>query len=139
MILESCPTKLYLPNAEARNPQSRELYYKFGLSDRQIDLIAEATPKRDYFYVSALGRRLFQFAIGPAALAFVGAGSKEDVLKVRHLIARSGNGWQGEWLRGRDLSQWANYFDQLLPRKEPHLPPAESDTTASRSQEPVAA
>ena len=26
VILESCPTKLYLPNAEARNPQTRELY-----------------------------------------------------------------------------------------------------------------
>ena len=35
VILESCPTKLYLPNAEARNPQTRELYRKFGLSDRR--------------------------------------------------------------------------------------------------------
>jgi type IV secretion system protein TrbE len=26
VILESCPTKLYLPNAEARNPQTRDLY-----------------------------------------------------------------------------------------------------------------
>jgi type IV secretion system protein TrbE len=65
VILESCPTKLYLPKAEARSPQTRELYRKFGLSDRQIDIVAEATPKRDYYYVSPLGRRLFQFALGP--------------------------------------------------------------------------
>ena len=58
VILESCPTKLYLPNAEAKNPQTRELYHKFGLSDRQIDIIAEATPKRDYC-----------FAAGPAAVS----------------------------------------------------------------------
>ncbi len=76
VILESCPTKLYLPNAEARNPQTRELYRKFGLSDRQIDILAEATPKRDYYYVSPLGRRLFQFAVGPAALALSGRGRK---------------------------------------------------------------
>jgi type IV secretion system protein VirB4 len=63
VLLESCPTKLYLPNAEALNPQARELYRKFGLSDRQTDIIAEATPKRDYYYVSPLGRRLFQFAV----------------------------------------------------------------------------
>ena len=48
VILESCPTKLYLPNGEAKNPQTRELYRRFGLSDRQIDIIAEAAPKRDW-------------------------------------------------------------------------------------------
>src|ERR1700693_3271331 len=79
VILESCPTKLYLPNAEARNPQTRELYRKFGLSDRQIDMVAEAAPKRDYYYVSPLGRRLFQFALGPAALALIGAGLENDL------------------------------------------------------------
>lgn len=41
----------------------------------KIDIIAEAAPKRDYYYVSPLGRRLFQFALGPAALAFIGVGS----------------------------------------------------------------
>jgi type IV secretory pathway VirB4 component len=87
VILESCPTKLYLPNAEAKSPQTRELYHKFGLSDRQIDIIAEAAPKRDYYYASPLGRRLFQFALGPAALAFIGAGAKDDVFAARRLIA----------------------------------------------------
>ena len=86
VILESCPTKLYLPNAEAQNAASRELYRQFGLSDRQIDIVAEATPKRHYYYVSPLGRRLFQFSLGPAALAFIGAGSKDDVLSARRMI-----------------------------------------------------
>ncbi|MGO9605796.1 MAG: conjugal transfer protein TrbE [Candidatus Binataceae bacterium] len=116
VLLESCPTKLYLPNAEARNPQTRELYRKFGLSDRQIDIIGEATPKRDYFYVSPLGRRLFQFAVGPASLAFIGAGSKEDVLAARRLIAQRGEAWRAEWLRTRGLAEWADYLDQLCPR-----------------------
>jgi len=117
VILESCPTKLYLPNAEARNPQTRELYRKFGLSDRQIDILAEAAPKRDYYYVSPLGRRLFQFALGPAALAFIGAGSKEDVLSVRRMIAEFGTRWPVEWLRGRGLGEWADYLDRQLPAK----------------------
>ncbi len=115
VILESCPTKLYLPNAEARNPQTRELYRRFGLSDRQIDLIAEAAPKRDYYYVSPLGRRLFQFALGPAALAFVGAGSKDDVLAARRMIAEFGERWPVEWLRAGGLSEWADYLDRQLP------------------------
>ncbi len=111
VILESCPTKLYLPNAEARNPQTRELYRKFGLSDRQIDILAEATPKRDYYYVSPLGRRLFQFALGPAVLAFIGAGSKEDVLAARRMIAEHGQRWRVEWLRARGFCEWADYLD----------------------------
>ena len=118
VILESCPTKLYLPNAEARNPQTRELYRKFGLSDRQIDTLAEATPKRDYYYVSPLGRRLFQFALGPAALAFIGAGSKEDVLAARRMIAEHGERWRVEWLRARGLGEWADYLDRFYPSTE---------------------
>ena len=115
VILESCPTKLYLPNAEARSPQTRELYRKFGLSDRQIDIIAEAAPKRDYYYVSPLGRRLFQFALGPAALAFVGAGSKEDVLTARRLIAEHGERWPIAWLHSRGLDEWADYLAGHFP------------------------
>jgi type IV secretion system protein VirB4 len=117
VILESCPTKIYLPNAEARNPQTRELYRKFGLSDRQIDMVAEAAPKRDYYYVSPLGRRLFQFALGPAALAFIGAGSKEDVLEARHMIAEFGERWRVEWLRSRGLAEWADYLARHFPAR----------------------
>jgi type IV secretion/conjugal transfer VirB4 family ATPase len=126
VILESCPTKLYLPNGEAKNPQTRELYRRFGLSDRQIDIIAEAAPKRDYYYVSPLGRRLFQFALGPAAIAFIGAGSKEDVLAARRMMAEHGERWRVEWLRGRGLSDWADYLDRFYPRAEaaaPHMHP----------------
>jgi type IV secretion system protein TrbE len=115
VILESCPTKLYLPNAEARSPQTRELYWKFGLSDRQIDLIAEAAPKRDYYYVSPLGKRLFQFTLGPAALAFIGAGSKDDVFTARRLIAEHGERWPIAWFRSRGLGEWADYLAGHFP------------------------
>jgi len=115
VILESCPTKLYLPNAEARSPQTRELYRKFGLSDRQIGIIAEAAPKRDYYYVSPLGKRLFQFTLGPAALAFVGAGSKDDVFTARRMIVEHGQRWPVEWLRSRGLGDWADYLAGHFP------------------------
>jgi type IV secretion/conjugal transfer VirB4 family ATPase len=113
VILESCPTKLYLPNPEAGGAQTRELYRKFGLSDRQIEIVAEAAPKRDYYYVSPLGRRLFQLALGPAALAFVAAGSRDDVLAARRMVAEHGESWTAEWLRARDLPLWADYLEGL--------------------------
>jgi len=113
VLLECCPTKLYLPNPEAKNAASREMYRRFGLTDRQVEIIAEATPKRHYYYTSPLGRRLFQFSLGPAALAFIGAGSKDDVLTARRMIKRHGERWTIEWLRSRDLGDWAEYLDKL--------------------------
>ncbi|MBF6571571.1 MAG: conjugal transfer protein TrbE [Candidatus Binataceae bacterium] len=113
VLLESCPTKLYLPNPEAKNAASREMYRRFGLTDRQIEIVAEATPKRHYYYTSPLGRRLFQFSLGPAALAFIGAGSKDDVLSARRMIKQHGERWTSEWLRSRELDDWAEYLDKL--------------------------
>jgi type IV secretion system protein VirB4 len=122
VILESCPTKLFLPNPEATNAASRELYRRFGLTDRQTEIIAGSTPKRHYYYVSPLGRRLFQFALVPAALAFIGAGLKHDVVSARHLIQEYATQWPAEWLRHRDLEDWADYVNQLNPPSEEPTP-----------------
>jgi type IV secretion system protein VirB4 len=89
------------------------MYRRFGLSDRQIDIVSEAIPKRHYYYVSPLGRRLFQFSLGPAALAFIGAGSKDDILATRRMSQQHGERWTVEWLRARGLHDWAEYLDRL--------------------------
>jgi type IV secretory pathway VirB4 component len=39
-------------------PQSREAYERFGLNDRQIELVSRTTPKRQYYLRSARGNRL---------------------------------------------------------------------------------
>ena len=106
VILESCPTKILLPNPEAQNPATSELYRKFGLTDRQIEIVATAVPKRQYYYLSPAGRRLFDLGLGPATLAFIGAGSKADIIEARRLIASHGRSWPIEWLRARSLIEW---------------------------------
>src|SRR5882724_1657673 len=45
IIVESCQTKIFLPNAEARTTQSAQLYRDLGLNEREIELLAAATPK----------------------------------------------------------------------------------------------
>lgn len=47
-IIESCPTRIFLPNERAIEPQIMAIYRRFGLNDRQIEILARATPKRDY-------------------------------------------------------------------------------------------
>lgn len=54
-IIESCPSRIFLPNDRAIEPQARAVYEAFGLNDRQIEIIARAVPKRDYYYQSRQG------------------------------------------------------------------------------------
>ena len=57
-IIESCASRIFLPNPQATEPQIRVIYEGFGLNSRQIDIVAQAQPKRDYYYQSRLGNRV---------------------------------------------------------------------------------
>lgn len=117
LILESCPTKLYLPNPEAGNEQNAAAYHAVGLNDRQIELLSYAVPKREYLYTSPLGRRLIDLDLGPVALAFVGATGKDDLARIRQLMRTHAGAWPGEWLAARGLPEAAAAW-QALSRKE---------------------
>ena len=70
-ILQQCHTKIYLPDEEATAPVSREMYRAFGLSESEIELVARSQKKRDYFYKSSLGTRLFRLDMGPIQLGLI--------------------------------------------------------------------
>ena len=106
-IIESCPSRIFLPNPRATEPQQREAYAKFGLNDRQVEIVARAAPKRDYYFQSRAGNRLFDLALGPAALAFCGASSKDDLRAIDEILATTGRDRFAEaWLHHRGLD-WA--------------------------------
>lgn len=77
-ILSACPTKIFLPNEEALTPHMAAAYAQFGLSPTELGILAQAQKKRDYYYRSPKGRRLFTLDLGPVALAFTGMSSPED-------------------------------------------------------------
>jgi type IV secretion/conjugal transfer VirB4 family ATPase len=111
-IVESCPTRLFLPNERAIEPQIMTVYRRFGLNDRQIEIISRATPKRDYYCQSRRGNRLFELGLGDAALAFTAASSKTDQVTIAQLVADHGpDGFAAAWLR-RKGNDWAA---DLLP------------------------
>jgi type IV secretion system protein TrbE len=106
-IIESCLTRLFLPNERAIEPQIRSIYTRFGLNDRQIEIIARATPKRDYYAQSRSGNRLFELGLGPFALALCAASSKADQLAISELVASKGSEhFAAHWLRHCGL-HWA--------------------------------
>jgi type IV secretion/conjugal transfer VirB4 family ATPase len=76
-LIEACMTKIYLPNREARNEKIAQVYHQFGLNEKQLDILMTATPKSDYYLTSPVGNRLFSLGLGPLALAFCAATSKE--------------------------------------------------------------
>ena len=89
-IMESCPTRIFLPNASAMEPSTRDLYRAFGLNDRQIAILGSAIPKRDYYYQSPVGNRLFQLGLGRVALAFCGGGAPGVLAAVPRLLEQHG-------------------------------------------------
>jgi type IV secretion system protein TrbE len=112
IILESATTKIFLPNPEARTENIAEIYRDFGLSSRQIEIIAdECVAKRDYYLVSTRGRRVFAPDLDPVTLSFVGASSKDDLRRTRELIAEYGESWPMEWLRERGLPDAARQLE----------------------------
>lgn len=89
-IIESCPQRILLPNDRAIEPQARAAYERFGLNDRQIELIARATPKRHYYLQSARGNRLFELGLGPIALALCGASDPATQERIDSILAEQG-------------------------------------------------
>ena len=78
VVLENCPTKILLPNAESKNPGSREFYTRVGLNERELEILQASIPKQHYYVVSKLGRRLVNLGIGKVALSWVGVNGREE-------------------------------------------------------------
>jgi type IV secretion system protein TrbE len=122
-IVESCPTRIFLPNERAIEPQILSVYRRFGLNDRQIEIIARAMPKRDYYCQSRRGNRLFELGLGSIALAFCAASSKADHAAIERILADHGREeFVSSWLIERGLG-WAadliaNLDNVLSPAKE---------------------
>jgi type IV secretion/conjugal transfer VirB4 family ATPase len=108
LLLESCPTRILLPNPEAATPGHIGLYRDLGLNDTEIGLLARARRKRDYYFKSPRGSRLFELGLGPTALAFLGTPEgttlAETLAEARPLLARHGAGFAREWLARRGLT-----------------------------------
>jgi type IV secretion system protein VirB4 len=113
-IIESCPQRIFLPNDRAAEPQAREAYERFGLNPRQIELIARATPKRDYYLQSRRGNRLFDLALGPIALALCGASDPASRSLIDRLLEDGPeDSFLARFLQARSLGWAANLLDQF--------------------------
>jgi type IV secretion/conjugal transfer VirB4 family ATPase len=119
-LIESCPSRIFLPSPQAIEPQLKGVYESFGLNDRQIELIARATPKRDYYYHSRLGARWFDLGLQPVALAFAGASRPEDQRAIDAVLKDlRPDPFAAKWLEVKNLA-WASKLITAFQSKETH-------------------
>lgn len=117
IVFSSLATKILLPNPEALTEQIKPLYQKIGLNERQIENLAHATKKRDYYLMSAEGRRMIDLGLGSVALAFVGASGIEAVKRSDQLEAQHGKAWVEHWMREQRVPEdWIDYWKKQAQR-----------------------
>jgi type IV secretion system protein VirB4 len=113
-IIESCPQRIFLANDRAVEPQARSAYERFGLNDRQVELIARAAPKRHYYLQSRRGNRLFELALGPVALALCGASDAASQRRIDSILERQDpEPFARLWLESRGLGWAAALLDDF--------------------------
>lgn len=129
-LIESCPTQIFLPNPRALEPASADLYRMFGLSRRQLELIAWATPKRTYYLRQPEGRRLFDLKLSGAGLALCGASSPQDQTLIERVLAALDpadprpDRFAREFLKAKGIHHVDTVFDSFDP-SVPHRIAAE--------------
>ncbi len=89
-LIESCPSRFFLPNADAITPQVAAFYAGFGLNEAQVRIVAMSQPKREYYFQTATGNRLIELGLGPVALAVAASSSAADQQLITKLLARHG-------------------------------------------------
>ncbi|MGB3624815.1 MAG: conjugal transfer protein TrbE, partial [Henriciella sp.] len=98
----------------------KKTYERFGLNQRQIDLIAEATPKQDYYFQSPDGARVFDLGLGPIGLAICGSSDPTSQALIDRLCDEiPPHDFAQAFLAARDL-RWAG---DLLSRWPGHGSP----------------
>jgi type IV secretion system protein TrbE len=153
-LIESCPTRIFLPNDRALEPQARSVYERFGLNARQVEILSLAAPKREYYAQTARGNRLFELGLGPIALALCGSSSPDDqrlidrcVAEGEHadfaarFLAAKGLGWTSEllvrWPRPATAPSLAPKSHAIDPAEG--VPAASAASPASGTLSPKAA
>lgn len=89
-VNDACKTKIFLANPNAKTETYIETYKKFSLNEEEIDLIANATEKKDYFIKTSTGyARKFSLALGKNTLKLVASSRAEELAEADDIKRRT--------------------------------------------------
>ena len=139
-IIESCPTRLLLPNDRAVEPQITDIYRRFGLNDRQIEILARAAPKRGQYCPNRRGKPPFELGPSGIRLALLPASAKSDQALIADILAEHGrDGFLAAWLTARGVEWAADLIPNLTNiavAPEPKAPASVLDLTDALQLDP---
>lgn len=104
VIKNNVPTKIYLANPLAMAPDIAAIYKGFGLNDRELEIVAGLTPKKEYYFKNNLGGRVFDLALSPLEIAFLAATSTADQQRVNELSSLSPSDFTSAWKQFKHVS-----------------------------------
>jgi type IV secretion system protein VirB4 len=138
-LIESCPTRIFLANDRALEPQARAIYERFGLNLRQIEILGLATPKRDYYAQTARGNRLFELGLGPVALAFAATSSPDDQRLIDRCFKEADNrAFAAKFLEAKGVA-WAAELLERWPQHQVRSGPRQSSQPIESAEGPSSA
>ncbi|MGF6851720.1 VirB4 family type IV secretion system protein [Paraburkholderia sp. CI3] len=97
ILKENIPNIFYLPNKDAKN--NLHLYRDlFGLTEHQIDMLANAVPNRDYLWVTPDQTRMLQASFPKETLAMLRSDGRAQAVLDRHYTSGAPD-WRDAYLR----------------------------------------
>jgi hypothetical protein len=114
------PDPALLPNERAIEPQITAIYRRFGLNDRQIEIIARAMPKRDYYCQSRRGNRLFELGLSTSRWRSAPPPPRPTRPPSPHRRRAWPDGFLAAWLRHRGVGWAADLIPNLTNLEKCH-------------------
>ena len=113
LLQEACPSRFYLPNGAALEPDIYEIYTRLGLTDPAIQVVAKLTPQRDVYYkVRELGEQVVSLPHGQEVLMCLARNSAADHARMDHLLATVGPAqFAPAWFRSEGCEEAATFVE----------------------------
>lgn len=122
---ENVPNIILLPNERALSEKGRRAYEQLGFHERDIEIVATATPKRQYYFTCPAGRRLFDFNLGPLGTVLCASTSADDLKMARRILAEHPDAFTKHFLEARGLPLAAEFVRREAGREPVGLAAAE--------------
>lgn len=113
-IKNSCKTKILLPDPLAQ--QNIDLYKSFGLNDEEVKILSQATQKKEYYYKSEKGNRLFELDLSQVELSYLATSSEADNKKYQTLENLGNKNFNIEWLRYKGIEKPNEIVEKVIKR-----------------------
>jgi type IV secretion system protein VirB4 len=106
LVLDSCMTRMLLPNPAALDAVNDEVYAALRMNRRQRRLLARAQPKRQVYVDTPQGSRLCDLPLDGIALALCGANHTDDRRLVDQIYAEVGpDGFLDAFLQAKGITE----------------------------------